>query len=73
MDTVDHMFARAAKAEIPPELVRQHVGGIFEAELHSKRVLSLGNGVIGVVNATSLSIPGAGAPTGAPRPRVLWG
>jgi hypothetical protein len=60
VDAVDHMFARAAKAEIPPELVRQHVGGIFEAELHSKRVLSLGNGVIGVMNATSLSIQAIG-------------
>lgn len=56
VDPLENMFVRASKAKIPPEFVRQHVAGLFEEELHSKRVLSLGNAVIGVMNAESLSV-----------------
>lgn len=42
VDPLEEMLTRASKAKIPPEFVRQHVAGLFEEELHSKRVLSLG-------------------------------
>jgi hypothetical protein len=60
VDPIEKMLARASKAKIPPEFVRQHVAGLFQEGLHSKRVLSLGNSVIGVMNAESLSVQAIG-------------
>lgn len=60
VEPIEKMFSRAVKARIPPEFVRQHVAGLFLEELHAKRVLSLGNAVIGVMNAESLSVQAIG-------------
>jgi hypothetical protein len=51
---------RSEKPLIPPELVRDFTVGLFEEELHAKRVESLANAVIGVTHATSLSVQAIG-------------
>ena len=50
----------AGKAAIPPELVQSFVTGLFEDELHAKRVESLANAVVGVTHASSLSVQAIG-------------
>lgn len=50
----------SSKEAIPPELVQNFVTGLFEEELHAKRVESLANGVVGVMNATRLSVQAIG-------------
>jgi hypothetical protein len=51
---------RSEKPLIPPELVRDFTAGLFEEELHAKRVESLANAVIGVTQATSVSVQAIG-------------
>jgi hypothetical protein len=57
---MDSVLARAAKAKIPPELVRDFVFGLLEEDVHAKRVQSIANAVIGVMEATSLSVQSIG-------------
>lgn len=51
---------RAGQAAIPPELVQDFVAGLFEDQLHAKRVESLSNAVIGVTHASALSVQAIG-------------
>lgn len=51
---------RTQKAIIPPEIVRDFTIGLFKDALHAKRVESLANAVIGVTQASSLSVQAIG-------------
>lgn len=51
---------RGGKGVIPPELVQAFVTGLFEDDLHAKRVESLANAVVGVTQASALSVHAIG-------------
>ena len=53
-------MGRSNKHGIPPELVQQFVMGVFEGSMHSKRVESLSNAVVGVTQASALSVQAIG-------------
>ena len=38
------------------EFVEEYLGGVFAGELHAKRVMSLANGALGVMNGASLAV-----------------
>jgi len=50
--------SKPSKHEVPHELVRTFVGGLLEAEVHAKRVESIANAVIGITQASVLTIQG---------------
>lgn len=52
---------------VDPERVHSFVKGLFEEDLHAKRVLSLANGVAGVIHAAALSIHAIGRGMAAAR------
>jgi len=47
-------------AKIDPEYVKKFIVNIFEDDMHALRVLSLANGVVGVVHAAALAIHAIG-------------
>lgn len=69
--------SRAARSRMPkprpmePTRVHQFVEDLFEEDMHAKRVLSLGNGVLGVMYAASLSVHAIGV--GLARARSIRG
>ncbi len=48
------------KVAINEEQVREFLSGVFEQDLHAKRVLSLSHATLGVVHAASLSVHAIG-------------
>ena len=48
------------KASIEPSRVHEFVHDLVGEDMHAKRVLSLGNAVVGVMHAASLSIHAIG-------------
>src|SRR5690606_33630981 len=50
-----------------PARVHEFVESLFEEDMHAKRVLSLGNGVLGVMYAASLSVHAIGLGLASPR------
>lgn len=55
-DRVVRPAPRASKHAVPHELVRTFVTGLLEDEVHAKRVDSIANAVIGITQATVLTI-----------------
>ena len=55
-DAIDAVYARGARAGIPPDLVRAFVHDLLADEVHAKRVESIANAVTGVTWASTLSI-----------------
>jgi hypothetical protein len=51
---------KPASSRLPPEQVEQFSRQLFQQDLHAKRVLSLANGVIGVLHAAAASIHAIG-------------
>lgn len=51
---------RVGKVATPPKLVQTFVTGLFEDDLHTKKVKSLANAVVGVTHASALSIHAIG-------------
>ena len=49
-----------AGAKIDPAYVKSFIENIFNGDLHALRVLSLANGVVGVLHAAALAIHAIG-------------
>ena len=52
---------RAPRARIDPRYVQRHVEHLVGDDLHAKRVLSLANGVVGVIHGAALAVHCIGA------------
>ncbi len=51
-----------ARARDGPGRVQDLVAGIFDEDLHAKRVASLGNAVVGVLEGAALGVAAIGSP-----------
>jgi hypothetical protein len=52
---------KSPRPRLPPEKVHHLVYELFEPNLHAKRVLSLGDGVVGVLHAAAVGVHAIGA------------
>lgn len=69
MDTAPppHAPPSPRKHALDPASVHQFVEGLVGEDLHARRVLSLANGVVGVLHTTSLAIHAVGEALAAVR------
>jgi hypothetical protein len=53
-------LSKKQRAKVDPEYVRKFIVNLFEGDMHALRVLSLANGVVGVLHAAALAIHAIG-------------
>lgn len=55
------MASQRAAEQVSSESVHEFLTELFEEDLHAKRVLSLGNAVVGAIHAAALGVSAIGA------------
>jgi len=53
-------LSKKQRAKVDPEYVRKFIVNLFEGDMHALRVVSLANGVVGVLHAAALAIHAIG-------------